>query len=159
MKIKEGEKLPVEDFFYIDDNNAVQKVDTNSLFKNNKAIIFGVPGAFTPTCHVSHLPGYVTNIAKFNEKGYSIVFMAVNDPFVMMEWSAASNASGIDMIADGNGDLAEELGLIMDGSGFGLGKRCIRFAMIIDNGVVTSLDLEEGGVLDVSSAEMQLEKI
>ena len=158
MTIEVNNVFPNQDLRLIVDGE-LKQVSSSEYLADKKIILVGVPGAFTPTCHVSHLPGYVTNIAKFNEKGYSVVFIAVNDPFVMMEWSAASNASGIDMIADGNGDLAEELGLTMDGSGFGLGKRCIRFAMIIDNGVVTSLDLEEGGALDVSSAEMQLEKI
>ena len=158
MTIEVSNDFPIHDLRLIVDGK-LNQVNSNEYFADKKIILVGVPGAFTPTCHISHLPGYVDNIAKFNEKGYSIVFFAVNDPFVMMEWSAASNASGIDMIADGNCDLAETLGLTMDGSEFGLGKRCIRFAMIIENGVVTSLDLEEGGALDVSSAEVQLEKI
>ena len=86
-------------------------------------------------------------------------FISVNDPFVMKAWSEASSATGINMIADGNGDLTEELGLVMDASGFGLGKRCMRFAMTIENGVIQSIDIEEGGALDVSSAESQLAKI
>ena len=86
-------------------------------------------------------------------------FISVNDPFVMKAWAQASSSSGINMIADGNGDLTEALGLGMDASGFGLGKRCMRFAMAIENGVIKSLDVEEGGALDVSSAESQLAKI
>ena len=118
-----------------------------------------MPGAFTPTCHLSHLPGYIENIAKFKDKGFTVTFIAVNDPFVMKSWSEVSNANGIDMLADGNCDLTEELGLVMDGSGFGLGNRCQRFAMIIDNGVVNSVDIEQPGEMDVSSAESQLAKI
>ena len=119
----------------------------------------GVPGAFTPTCHLSHLPGYIDNLQNFKDKGCHVTFIAVNDPFVMKSWSEASNANGIDMLADGNCDLTNELGLTMDGSAFGLGNRCKRFAMIIDNGIVQSIDIEEPGAMDVSSAESQLAKI
>ena len=91
--------------------------------------------------------------------GCHVTFIAVNDPFVMKSWSEASNANGINMLADGNCDLTNELGLTMDGSAFGLGNRCKRFAMIVDNGFVQSLDIEEAGALDVSSAESQLAKI
>ena len=108
---------------------------------------------------MSHLPGYIEHLSSFKAQGYSVVFMSVNDPFVMKAWSEASNANGIDMIADGNGDLTEALGLVMDASGFGLGKRCMRFAMAIDNAIIKSIDIEEGGALDASSAESQLAKI
>tara|TARA_B110000014_G_C20124766_1_gene598206 strand:+ start:749 stop:1225 length:477 start_codon:yes stop_codon:yes gene_type:complete len=140
-------------------NGELTQVNSTEYLADKKILLVGVPGAFTPTCHVSHLPGYVSNLSKFNEKGCSVVFISVNDPFVMIAWAGASDAEAIDMIADGNGELVEELGLVMDASGFGLGKRCVRFAMLIENGLVKSLDLEEGGALDVSSAEMQLEKI
>jgi peroxiredoxin len=108
---------------------------------------------------MSHLPGYIEHLSSFEAKGYSVVFISVNDPFVMKAWSEASNADGINMIADGNGDLTEALGLVMDASGFGLGKRCMRFAMAIDNGIISSIDVEEGGALDLSCAESQLAKI
>ena len=137
----------------------LQEVDSSEYLADKKVMLVGVPGAFTPTCHVSHLPGYIEHLSSFKAKGYSVVFMSVNDPFVMKAWSEASNANGIDMIADGNGDLAEALGLVMDASGFGLGKRCMRFAMAIENSVIKSIDAEEGGALDVSSAELQLAKI
>ena len=140
-------------------NGELTQVQSSDYLANKKVMLVGVPGAFTPTCHVSHLPGYVENLSKFNEKDCSVVFISVNDPFVMKAWSEASGASSIDMIADGNGELTEELGLTMDASGFGLGKRCMRFAMLIENGIVVSVDLEEGGALDVSSAEIQLEKV
>ena len=108
---------------------------------------------------MSHLPGYIEHLSSFEAKDYSVNFISVNDPFVMKAWSEASSATGINMIADGNGDLTEALGLVMDASGFGLGKRCMRFAMAIENGVIQSIDVEEGGALDVSSAESQLAKI
>ena len=137
----------------------LEEVDSSEYLANKKVMLVGVPGAFTPTCHVSHLPGYIEHLSSFQAKEYSVVFISVNDPFVMQAWTEASNADGIDMIADGNGDLTEALGLVMDASGFGLGKRCMRFAMAIDNGLIKSIDLEEGGALDVSSAESQLAKI
>jgi len=138
---------------------ALQEVDSSEYLADKKVMLVGVPGAFTPTCHVSHLPGYIEHLSSFEAKGYSVVFISVNDPFVMKAWSEASNANGIDMIADGNGELTEALELVMDASGFGLGKRCMRFAMAIENSVIKSIDVEEGGTLDVSSAESQLAKI
>jgi peroxiredoxin len=138
---------------------ALQEVDSSEYLADKKVMLVGVPGAFTPTCHVSHLPGYTEHLSSFEAKGYSVVFISVNDPFVMKAWSEASNANGIDMIADGNGELTEALELVMDASGFGLGKRCMRFAMAIENSVIKSIDVEEGGALDVSSAESQLAKI
>ena len=137
----------------------LQEVDSSEYLADKKVMLVGVPGAFTPTCHVSHLPGYTEHLSSFEAKGYSVVFISVNDPFVMKAWSEASNANGIDMIADGNGELTEALELVMDASGFGLGKRCMRFAMAIENSVIKSIDVEEGGGLDVSSAESQLAKI
>ena len=137
----------------------LQEVDSSEYLADKKVMLVGVPGAFTPTCHVSHLPGYIEHLSSFEAKGYSVVFISVNDPFVMQAWSEASNANGIDMIADGNGELTEALELVMDASGFGLGKRCMRFAMAIENSVIKSIDVEEGGSLDVSSAESQLAKI
>ena len=137
----------------------LQEVDSSEYLADKKVMLVGVPGAFTPTCHVSHLPGYLEHLSSFEAKGYSVVFISVNHPFVMQAWSEASNADGINMIADGNGDLTEALGLVMDASGFGLGKRCMRFAMAIENGLIKSIDVEEGGALDVSSAESQFAKI
>ena len=138
---------------------ALQEVDSSEYLADKKVMLVGVPGAFTPTCHVSHLPGYIEHLSSFEAKGYSVVFISVNDPFVMKAWSEASNANGIDMIADGNGELTEALELVMDASGFGLGKRCMRFAMVIENSFIKSIDVEEGGALDASSAESQLAKI
>ena len=140
-------------------NGELQEVDSSEYLADKKVMLVGVPGAFTPTCHASHLPGYIEHLSSFEAKDYSVNFISVNDPFVMKAWSEASSATGINMIADGNGDLTEALGLVMDASGFGLGKRCMRFAMAIENGVIQSIDVEEGGALDVSSAESQLAKI
>ena len=158
MTIEKNDTFPDQKIRVLIDGE-MQNIQSSKYLSNKKVVLVGVPGAFTPTCHLSHLPGYIENIAKFKEKGFTVTFIAVNDPFVMKSWSEVSNANGIDMLADGNCDLTEELGLVMDGSGFGLGNRCQRFAMIIDNGVVNSVDIEQPGEMDVSSAESQLAKI
>ena len=158
MTIEKNDAFPDQKIRVLIDGE-MQNIQSSEYLSNKKVVLVGVPGAFTPTCHLSHLPGYIENIAKFKEKGFTVTFIAVNDPFVMKSWSEVSNANGIDMLADGNCDLTEELGLVMDGSGFGLGNRCQRFAMIIDNGVVNSVDIEQPGEMDVSSAESQLAKI
>ena len=158
MTIEKNDTFPDQKIRVLIDGE-MQNIQSSKYLSNKKVVLVGVPGAFTPTCHLSHLPGYIENIAKFKEKGFTVTFIAVNDPFVMKSWSEVSNANGIDMLADGNCDLTEELGLVMDGSGFGLGNRCQRFAMIIENGVVNSVDIEQPGEMDVSSAESQLAKI
>ena len=158
MTIEVNSNFPVQTLRLVVGGD-IQEVDSAEYLADKKVMLVGVPGAFTPTCHVSHLPGYIEHLSSFEAKGYSVTFISVNDPFVMKAWSEASNADGINMIADGNGDLTEALGLVMDASGFGLGKRCMRFAMAIENSVIKSIDVEEGGALDVSSAESQLAKI
>jgi len=158
MTIEKNNTFPDQKIRVLIDGE-IQNIQSSEYLSNKKVVLVGVPGAFTPTCHLSHLPGYIENIAKFKEKGFTVTFIAVNDPFVMKSWSEVSNANGIDMLADGNCDLTEELGLVMDGSGFGLGNRCQRFAMIIENGIVNSVDIEQPGEMNVSSAESQLAKI
>ena len=158
MTIEVNSNFPVQSLRLVVASE-LQEVNSLEYLADKKIMLVGVPGAFTPTCHVSHLPGYIEHLSSFEAKGYSVVFISVNDPFVMKAWSEASNANGIDMIADGNGELTEALELVMDASGFGLGKRCMRFAMAIENSVIKSIDVEEGGALDVSSAESQLAKI
>ena len=158
MTISINDKFPTQEIRVLVDGE-IKNISSDEYFSGKKIVLVGVPGAFTPTCHLTHLPGYIANIQNFKEKNYSVVFIAVNDPFVMQSWSEASNASDIDMLADGNCDLTNELGLTMDGSGFGLGNRCKRFAMIVDDGIVQSIDIEEPGAMDVSSAESQLAKI
>jgi peroxiredoxin len=158
MTISINDKFPTQEIRVLVDGE-IKNISSDEYFSGNKIVLVGVPGAFTPTCHLTHLPGYIENIQNFKDKNYSVVFIAVNDPFVMQSWSEASNAGDIDMLADGNCDLTNELGLTMDGSGFGLGNRCKRFAMIVDDGIVQSIDIEEPGAMDVSSAESQLAKI
>ena len=158
MTISINDKFPTQEIRVLVDGE-IKNISSDEYFSGKKIVLVGVPGAFTPTCHLTHLPGYIENIQNFKDKNYSVIFIAVNDPFVMQSWSEASNASDIDMLADGNCDLTNELGLTMDGSGFGLGNRCKRFAMIVDDGIVQSIDIEEPGAMDVSSAESQLAKI
>ena len=158
MTISINDKFPTQEIRVLVDGE-INNISSDEYFSGKKIVLVGVPGAFTPTCHLTHLPGYIENIQNFKDKNYSVVFIAVNDPFVMQSWSEASNAGDIDMLADGNCDLTNELGLTMDGSGFGLGNRCKRFAMIVDDGIVQSIDIEKPGAMDVSSAESQLAKI
>ncbi|MCB2084407.1 MAG: peroxiredoxin, partial [Sphingomonadaceae bacterium] len=119
--------------------------------------LFSVPGAFTPTCSARHLPGYVDKADELKAKGVDeIACTAVNDPFVMGAWQGANGASSVTMLADGNGDFAEAVGLTMDGSAFGLGTRGQRYSMIVEDGVVKELNVEAPGDFSVSSAEHML---
>lgn len=129
-------------------------ITTDEIFAGKKVVLFAVPGAFTPGCSMTHLPGYVVNADKIKAAGVdSIVCMSVNDAFVMGAWGQAQNAEELLMLADGNGELTAALGLELDGSGFGLGTRSQRFAMIVEDGTVTHLNLEPDAGVDVSSAE------
>jgi peroxiredoxin len=153
MTIKVGDKLPDVKLTKATENGpeAVQSAD---YFAGKKVALFSVPGAFTPTCSARHLPGYVDKAAELKAKGVDeIAATAVNDAFVMSAWNKSAGSDDITMLADGNGDFAEALGLTMDGSGFGLGKRGQRFSMIVDDGVVKELNVEQPGDFSVSSAE------
>ena len=140
--------------------NGPEAVQSADYFKGKKVALFSVPGAFTPTCSAKHLPGFVEKAAALKAKGIDeIVCTAVNDPFVMGAWGKASGSDDVTMLADGNGDFAGALGLTMDGSAFGLGKRGQRFAMVINDGVVEQLFVEGPGEFKVSSAEHMLENL
>jgi peroxiredoxin len=158
MTITINEKFPSVTMTLIVKGN-IESKESREFFNDQKFLLVGVPGAFTPTCHGSHLPGYVENLSRFISKDINVIFISVNDPFVVQAWADSSNANDITMIADGNCALTNELGLTMDGSAFGLGDRCKRFAMLIEGGIVSSIDIEEPGALEVSSAEYQLAKI
>ena len=140
-------------------NGEISQTSTDELLRGKNIVLVGVPGAFTPTCHVQHLPGYIENIDLINKKGYQVIFMSVNDPFVMKAWEESSNSKNITMIADGNGSLTDSLDLAMDGSAFALGKRCQRFAMIIQNGIIKVINTEDGPGLNQSSAESTIKLI
>ncbi|MGX5175524.1 redoxin family protein [Aliikangiella sp. IMCC44653] len=138
----------------------MQDINTGELFGSGKSVLFGVPGAFTPTCSEAHLPGYVVLADQIKAKGVErIVCMSVNDGFVMKAWGAASNAQELTMLADGNAEFTAALDLALDASGFGMGKRCKRFAMIIDNGTITHVFEEAPKEFEVSKAEYVLEKL
>ncbi|WP_305096259.1 peroxiredoxin [Croceibacterium aestuarii] len=156
MTISKGDKLP--DVTLVKATaDGPQKVQSGEYFKGKKVALFSVPGAFTPTCSAKHLPGFVGKADELKAKGVDeIVATAVNDAFVMGAWNKASGSDDITMLADGNGDFAEALGLTMDGSGFGMGKRGQRWSAIVDDGVVTELNVEEPGDFKVSSAEHML---
>ncbi len=159
MTIKEGDKLP-EATVHIMKDGRPTAVSTNELFAEKKVVLFAVPGAYTPTCSQAHLPGFVVNADAIKAKGVdSIICMAVNDAFVMDSWGKDHNAEQLVMVGDGNGEFTKALGLEMDGSGFGLGTRSQRFAMVVDDGVVTKLAVEEPGKFEVSKAEAILEAI
>ena len=159
MTIAVGDKLPDVKLVKMTDAgpDAVQSAD---YFAGKRIALFSVPGAFTPTCSAKHLPGYVEKAADLKAKGIDeIACTAVNDPFVLGAWSKNGDASDITMLADGNGDFAEALGLTMDGSAFGLGKRGQRYAMVVNDGTVEQLFVEGPGEFKVSSAEHMLENL
>jgi peroxiredoxin len=136
-------------------------LDTAELLKGRKAVIFAVPGAFTPTCSAKHLPGYVERAEEFRAKGVDLIAcIAVNDPFVMDAWAKANGAADtVVMLPDGNGELARALGLDFDASRNGMGRRVQRCAMIVEDGVITDLRIEEPGKFEVSSAEAMLARL
>jgi peroxiredoxin len=158
MSIKVGDKLP-EGRFTVMNEDGPGSLSTSDLFTGKKVVLFSVPGAFTPTCSLEHLPGYIEKADEFKQKGVdTVACMAVNDVFVMEAWGKAAGAGDkVILLADGNGDYARSLGMDFDGSGFGLGTRGRRFAMVVDDGVVSALFEEESpGELKASSAEKVL---
>ena len=132
-------------------------LSTDELFGGKRVLLFALPGAFTPGCSMANLPGYVANADKIKSAGVdSIACLSVNDAFVMGAWGEAQNASEIIMVADGNAEFTEAMGLTLDGTGFGMGTRSQRYAMLVDNGVITQINVEEGPGVDASSAETMM---
>ena len=153
MTIKEGDRLPEVSMFTMRDGRP-GPVTTTDLFGGRKVVVFAVPGAYTPTCSQAHLPGFVTNADKIKAAGVdSIICLSVNDAFVMGCWGDEKNAEELVMVGDGNGEFTRAVGLEMDGSAFGMGTRSQRYAMIVDDGVVSKLAVEAPGKFEVSSAE------
>lgn len=158
MTIQVGDRIP-EGMFSVMGAEGPAGVSTSELFDDRKVVLFAVPGAFTPTCSAAHLPGFVVHVDDIKAKGVdTVACMSVNDVFVMDAWGKASNAEHIVMLADGNGTFTTALGLELDGTGYGMGIRSKRFAMIVDNGVVTLLNVDTGP-LEASSAEAILEAL
>jgi peroxiredoxin len=137
------------------------EISTDELFGGRKVVLFALPGAFTPTCSAAHLPGFVANADGIKAKGVDdIVCLSVNDAFVMDAWGKAQNADGnVHMVADGNGDFTRAVDLVLDLSARGMGVRSQRYAMIVDDGVVQSVHVEEPGKLEKSSAESMLDAL
>jgi peroxiredoxin len=156
MTISVGDKLPDVKLVKATEQGPEQ-VSSADYFKGKKVALFSVPGAFTPTCSAKHLPGFVEKADELKAKGIDeIAATAVNDAFVMGAWNKAAGSENITMLADGNGEFADALGLTMDGSGFGLGKRGQRWSAIVEDGVVKELNVEAPGDFNVSSAEHML---
>ncbi|GAW41336.1 Glutathione amide-dependent peroxidase [Brevundimonas sp. SH203] len=137
-------------------------VNTADIFAGKTVALFAVPGAFTPTCSARHLPGFKDHLSDIQGKGVdTVACISVNDAFVMKAWADSQGVAddSIVMLADGNGDLTKALGLVLDGSGFGLGERSQRYSMLVKDGVVTQLNIEQGGEFKVSSAEHLLAQL
>ncbi|MCH8172373.1 MAG: peroxiredoxin [Proteobacteria bacterium] len=160
MAIQKGEKIPNITLATMAQGKP-EAVETAKLLAGKKAVLFSLPGAFTPTCSAHHLPGFIQNADAFREKGVDLIICtAVNDAFVMDAWGKAQGAGDkVMMLADGNGDFADALGLAFDARGFGMGRRGMRFSMVINDGVIEQLNIEEPGAFHVSSAEHMLSQI
>jgi len=160
MAIKVGDKLPSAILMEMK-GGTPQPVKTDDFFGGKKVAVFALPGAFTPTCSAKHLPGFIQHADAIKAKGIdTIACISVNDAFVMGAWGDQQGASDkVAMLADGNGDFTRGLGLEMDATKFGMGKRSQRFSFIADNGVVTQLNVEEPGAFAVSSADHMLKQL
>lgn len=156
--IKVGDSIPNATITVIN-KDGQENVSAADFFAGKKAVLFALPGAFTPTCSETHLPGYVVNYDNLTAKGVDVVAcLSVNDSFVMKAWQDNQNAENLTMIADGGAALTKAMDLVLDTADFG-GVRSRRYSMIIDNGAVTHINLEEGGNFEVSGAETILEQL
>lgn len=160
MTIKVGDHMP-EGSFGIMTKEGPGSIATGELFKGKKVVLFAVPGAFTPTCSMNHLPGYIKHAGELRGKGIdTVACMSVNDTFVMDAWGKDKQAGDkVLMLADGNGTYTKALGLELDASGFGMGKRSQRFAVVVHDGIVKQLHVEAPREFKVSSAEAVLSKL
>ena len=160
MAIKVGDKLPSAKLQH-KTKDGIQTISSDDLFKGKKVVLFALPGAFTPTCSAKHLPGFVNNHRELKNKGIdTVACLSVNDAFVMDAWGKDQHVEDkVMMLADGNGDFTKAVGLTMDGTGYGMGLRSQRYAMIIDDGVVKKLNVEAPGAFEVSSAEAILKAL
>ena len=161
MAIKIGDTLPLDLKLKEMKEGAPKDVALGEIFKGKRVVLFAVPGAFTPTCSMKHLPGFVAESQKIRSKGVDdIVCVAVNDAFVMDAWGKSSGATGkVRMLADGNGEFTRAVGLELDASGFGMGKRSQRYGMVVKDGKLEQLQVEPGPGLNVCSAESMLAKL
>ena len=157
MAIGVGDKIPAGSLTRMGDNGP-EPVSTSDLFDGKKVVLFAVPGAFTPTCSAKHLPGFVEKAAEIKAKGVdTIACLSVNDVFVMDAWGKDQNASGeVEMLADGSAAVTQAMGTVLDLTDRGLGVRSCRYSMIVDDGTVSQINLEEGGGYEVSDADTLL---
>ncbi len=160
MTIKVGDRVPSATLKHMT-KDGIQDISSKELFGGKKVVIFALPGAFTPTCSAKHLPGFVQKAGAIKDKGVdTIACVSVNDAFVMDAWGKdQSVGSSILMLADGNGEFSEALGLEMDATGYGMGTRSQRYAMVVEDGVVKTLNVEAPGAFEVSSAEAILKAL
>ena len=161
MQIKVGDRLPSAALKEIGSDGALKDLMTEALFKGRRVALFAVPGAFTRTCSSRHLPGFFHNAAPIRQKGVDdIVCLAVNDAFVMRAWGDAHGAPGkVRMVGDGNASFVRAIGLDKDSSANGMGTRCHRFSMLVDDGVVKSLNIDPPGEFGSTSAETMLAQL
>ena len=158
MSIQVGDRVPEVPLKRL--REGLETIDTYTLFDGRKAVLFAVPGAFTPTCSARHLPGYVEHFNDFRSRGIEVFCMAVNDPFVMQAWAKSQSVpDGLQMLSDGNGEFTRALGLEMDASSSGMGTRSRRFALYVEDGIVRASYIEKPGQFEVSSAEYVLEHL
>ena len=160
MTIKSGDKVPSVKIKTMT-KEGIKDITTDEIFKGKKVVVFGLPGAFTPTCSAKHLPGFVQHADAIKAKGVdTIACLSVNDAFVMNAWGKDQNVGDkVLMLADGNAEFTKAAGLELDGSGYGLGLRSRRFSMVVDNGVVKHFNLEKPGAFEISNAETILKQL
>ncbi|MEM7661518.1 MAG: peroxiredoxin [Pseudomonadota bacterium] len=159
MSIQIGDKLPDVTFMEATENGPEPR-RTEDVFAGKTVALFAVPGAYTPTCSAKHLPSFVDHAAELKAKGVDdIVCTAVNDAFVMGEWAKSESADGIRMLADGNGEFAKAIGLELDVSGFGMGSRSQRYSMLVQDGEIKQLNVEQGPAFEVSSGDYLLTQL
>lgn len=160
MTIRIRDRLPLITLKKVT-TNGVEDINTDSLFKGKTVALFALPGAFTPTCTKTHLPGFSAKIDQFNAKGIEVMCLSVNDPFVMEAWGKSTQSHpNLAFLADWNAEFTKAVGLTLDGSGPGLGLRSLRYSMLVKDGIVTALNVEENpGVCHLSSADHLLKKL
>ena len=160
MAIKVGDKVPAAKL-QIKTKDGVQTKTTDEIFGGKRVVLFALPGAFTPTCSAKHLPGFVNNHQALKSKGIdAVACLSVNDAFVMDAWGKDQGVEDkVMMLADGNGEFTKAVGLTMDGTGYGMGLRSQRYAMVLDDGVIKTLNVEAPGAFEVSSAEAILKAL
>jgi peroxiredoxin len=157
MTIAIGDRLP-DAIFRVSEPDGIKELTTKDVFGGKKVALFAVPGAFTPTCHLKHLPGFIESVDEFKQLGYdTVACVAVNDPFVLAAWSEKSGGKGkVLFLSDGNADFTKKIGMEFDGSGFGLGTRSKRYAALVEDGVVKALNVEDSPAVAVESTAAKL---